>query len=95
MVRMKMATFVLKKKMTDKKRFRPKFEGLTPECNKIIPTLTFFTQVPFYATVSLCTPEQLSRVARFLCPKYQNGGKYTKLPQNIPNDHKICQHFPF
>jgi hypothetical protein len=25
----------------------------------------------------------------FLCPKYQNGGKYTKLPQNIQNGHKI------
>jgi hypothetical protein len=25
----------------------------------------------------------------FLGPKYQNGGKYTKLPQNIPNGHKI------
>jgi hypothetical protein len=25
----------------------------------------------------------------FLGPKYQNGDKYTKLPQNIPNGHKI------
>jgi hypothetical protein len=25
----------------------------------------------------------------FLGPKYQNGGKYTKLPQNIPNGHKL------
>jgi hypothetical protein len=32
----------------------------------------------------------LSRVARFfLGPKYQNGEKYTKLPQNLPNGHKI------
>jgi hypothetical protein len=27
----------------------------------------------------------------FLGPKYQNGEKYTKLPQNIPNGHKIDQ----
>jgi hypothetical protein len=27
----------------------------------------------------------------FLGPKYQNGEKYTKLPQNIPNGHKIFQ----
>jgi hypothetical protein len=25
----------------------------------------------------------------FLGTKYQNGEKYTKLPQNIPNGHKI------
>jgi hypothetical protein len=25
----------------------------------------------------------------FIGPKYQNGEKYTKLPQNIPNGHKI------
>jgi hypothetical protein len=25
----------------------------------------------------------------FLGPKYQKGEKYTKLPQNIPNGHKI------
>jgi hypothetical protein len=25
----------------------------------------------------------------FLDPKYQNGEKYTKLPQNIPNGNKI------
>jgi hypothetical protein len=25
----------------------------------------------------------------FLAPKNQNGEKYTKLPQNIPNGHKI------
>jgi hypothetical protein len=25
----------------------------------------------------------------FLGPKYQNVGKYTKLPQNIPNGHNI------
>jgi hypothetical protein len=25
----------------------------------------------------------------FLGPKYQNGEKYTKLPQNIQNGHKI------
>jgi hypothetical protein len=25
----------------------------------------------------------------FLGPKYQNGGKYTKLPQNTPNGRKI------
>jgi hypothetical protein len=25
----------------------------------------------------------------FIGPKYQNGGKYTKFPQNIPNGHKI------
>jgi hypothetical protein len=25
----------------------------------------------------------------FLGPKYQNGGNYTKVPQNIPNGHKI------
>jgi hypothetical protein len=25
----------------------------------------------------------------FLGTKYRNGDKYTKLPQNIPNDHKI------
>jgi hypothetical protein len=25
----------------------------------------------------------------FLGPKYQNGEKYTKLPQNIPNGRKI------
>jgi hypothetical protein len=25
----------------------------------------------------------------FLAPKYQNGEKYTKLPQNVPNDHKM------
>jgi hypothetical protein len=24
----------------------------------------------------------------FFGPKYQIGGKYTKLPQNIPNGHK-------
>jgi hypothetical protein len=24
-----------------------------------------------------------------LGPKYQNGEKYTKLPQNIPNGHKL------
>jgi hypothetical protein len=27
----------------------------------------------------------------FLGTLYQNGGKYTKWPQNIPNDHKIYQ----
>jgi hypothetical protein len=27
----------------------------------------------------------------FLDTKYQNGGKYTKLPQNIANVHKIYQ----
>jgi hypothetical protein len=25
----------------------------------------------------------------FLGPKYQNGEKYAKLPQNMPNGHKI------
>jgi hypothetical protein len=25
----------------------------------------------------------------FIGPKYKNGGKYTKLPQNKPTDHKI------
>jgi hypothetical protein len=31
-----------------------------------------------------------TRVARFsLVSKYQNGEKYTKLPQNIPNGHII------
>jgi hypothetical protein len=25
----------------------------------------------------------------FLDPKYQNGGKYTKVPHNIPNGHII------
>jgi hypothetical protein len=27
----------------------------------------------------------------FLCKTYQNGGKYIKRTQNIPNDHKIYQ----
>jgi hypothetical protein len=27
-------------------------------------------------------------VPDFVGTKYQNGGKYTKLPQNIPNVHK-------
>jgi hypothetical protein len=32
-------------------------------------------------------PKQGSQI--FLGPKYQNGEKYTQLPQNVPNGHKI------
>jgi hypothetical protein len=33
--------------------------------------------------------EIASGLPDFLGPKYQNGEKYTKLPQNIPNGQKI------
>jgi hypothetical protein len=39
------------------------------------------------------SPPAQTRVARFFYVGtiYQHGGKYTKLPQNIPNGHKIYQ----
>jgi hypothetical protein len=37
-----------------------------------------------------CKDDVLCRVARFFFgTTYQNGGKYTKLPQNIPNGYTI------
>jgi hypothetical protein len=53
----------------------------------VLRNCIFKAQVTGYEINARLAHEQGCQI--FLGPKYQNGEKYIKLPQNIPKGHKI------